>query len=533
MASTRSSPFAKMMENWYVRDELSDIPIFTKEKNIRYHIKSVDDKLKELDIPQTKRPKYLIKSLKEDIQTELRSLPEYDQNKDDYDWLCEEFIKLFHGDKTDATCYLNLLSICQKNDERLRDFLSRVRTTGYHILAHEDSKKREELLLMTFINGLQSKNAKILLKELKPKTLNDAYKIIKDEKPAADTESKTRDLFAFDNSETVSTEKLDEIFRELKELRSQVETLTEEVMQQRRANHENQWTRVSYKNQSRSRNDPKRYDNQNDRANVQFYGCGAFGHTKRFCRNKRRPNAQKFRSIEVASSDDSSEPNTDEIENSSEPVIGLSGDENPQKNQSKLRHQPVFSLQRKVQKQKKKYPDDIEMLGNYIDGKGPRPKQLKKIKFAKPPQTTISSCVSEPAANKPVIECRMTDGRKVSALFDSGAESNVIDKEFLKSISTVPENNVKFIGKSGSLQCANGSLMQIIGYAVVTLNIGTASVRTKFCVVRSIFPKIIIGMRTMSKERIVIDPYNNCLCVRGVCIPFKSKKNELAPFRRA
>ena len=365
---------------------------------------------------------------------------------------------------------------------------------------------------------------------MQPKTLSEAFELIKNEKTTDCDQESPHDLFALNKPDFVSIplQKLHDIQREIKQLQRQVEQLTKEIRQPAtsKRNYRDQWQ--------------QQRGNSNAFGKTRCFSCNGFGHMARQC-NFRRDN-QKFRHIEVKADSIASEPQTEEIERSSDIVNEIKDCDDPsfddkQGKREQQRCQRVYSVQVKSTREKKhaKYPEDVIALGNYIEGRGPKPRYLttQKSRWIKQcPPTTISSTRSELAVNKPVVECRVDNDFKVAALFDSGAESNVVDSNFLKSIQKIKGSNAKFIKKNGSLQCANGSLMRVLGYAVFSLEIGTALVRSKYCVVDSIFPKVIIGMRTMARERISIDPSNKCLRVDGIHIPFKSTKNEIAPFRR-
>ena len=107
-------------------------------------------------------------------------------------------------------------------------------------------------------------------------------------------------------------------------------------------------------------------------------------------------------------------------------------------------------------------------------------------------------------------------------LFDSGAETNVISYELLKQLEQ-EGMRTRLDRVNGRLKCANGSLINIMGYTTVEIQIGTKQVPIKFTVVENIFPKIIVGLRMMKQWKIDIIPSNDCIRVEGVDIPFMSK----------
>ena len=144
------------------------------------------------------------------------------------------------------------------------------------------------------------------------------------------------------------------------------------------------------------------------------------------------------------------------------------------------------------------YPKDVEKWGNYVIGHCDKPKlPIYKAK------TMISSSHSEYAANKPIVACKIHNDMK-NVLFDSGSESNVIDAAYAKKI------NAKVWRKPGVLRCANGSPLRIIGFTVVNMAVSGIEMQCKFTVVDSIFPNVIVGIKTMKKENILINPGKDC-----------------------
>ena len=97
--------------------------------------------------------------------------------------------------------------------------------------------------------------------------------------------------------------------------------------------------------------------------------------------------------------------------------------------------------------------------------------------------------------------------KSISTLVDSGAESNIIDAELLKELKSV-NRNIKLRNKPVKFICANGFSM-------------TQKMTMNFKVVENVFPKIIIGNKSMKSNRIV--PKENCIYVQNKRANFVSK----------
>ena len=157
------------------------------------------------------------------------------------------------------------------------------------------------------------------------------------------------------------------------------------------------------------------------------------------------------------------------------------------------------------------------MWEEYVKGNVRQPKRGGH--YAK---TLISVSHSEPARNKPIIEGRCA-GVKTRLFLDSGAELNVIDHEFVRDMIR-QQLPVKFTAATSQVQCANGSKMSVVGYVSFSVQMGCSTVIQRFSVVRGLFPKVIVGIRTMKTLGIVLDPAKNGILVNGnVRVPFVSK----------
>jgi hypothetical protein len=158
-----------------------------------------------------------------------------------------------------------------------------------------------------------------------------------------------------------------------------------------------------------------------------------------------------------------------------------------------------------------------KIWSDFVKGVGPKPKQVTEY-----PQTLISEKHSEAAQNKPLVFGRCA-GEKTKLFLDSGAETNVIDCDFLNHL-IIQQCPVKFTPGISKIRCANGSIMTVTGYATFKLQIGNASANQKFMVVQGLFPKVIVGIRTMKTMGMILNTADDCVIMDGnVRVPFISR----------
>ena len=237
--------------------------------------------------------------------------------------------------------------------------------------------------------------------------------------------------------------------------------------------------------------------------------CKESGHNIYNC--SRRPvlafQQQKLR--HVTPSDHISEPDTMDLIDDQYANEAISNEEAPE-----LPSIAVISKAAVATKNRINYPREILNWEAYVNGRADQPR--KKLHQAK---TVISKNNTEFAANKPVVEC-LVGCIKKNVLFDSGSEANVMDATFLRKLGG------KLYEKSGVMRCANGSPMEIMGYALVELVVGGQKLKCKFTVVKEIFPNVIIGIKSMKREKISVNPAEDCIFVNHAKVKFLSKVDE-------
>jgi hypothetical protein len=155
---------------------------------------------------------------------------------------------------------------------------------------------------------------------------------------------------------------------------------------------------------------------------------------------------------------------------------------------------------------------ECEKWVDYIYGRGRKPAH---------PKTLISESRSEVAANKPLVR-GVCDGTLTQLFLDSGAETNVMDANFFFQLQN-KNQKLALRSSKGTIRCANGSKMRSVGIAFVKLSFGNVNTVAKFTVVENLFPRVIVGIRTMKGVGMILEPHKDCARVGNEEIPFVSK----------
>jgi len=517
MASGDSNQaFLSILSSLLWKDEVLQIGLFRLGGNINTHLFAVGHKIEELSIPDEKQAEFLKKTLHQDVLYELASLTDFNDKKCDLSWLKTSLLKLFGTKESKVSSLTNLLKIKQLPGQSLRDFLSTIRIEGQKLFYDKSASEKESLMVMGFVNGLSNSSFTKALTELKPTTLEEAYSLIKNE------ESKSV-------SHVLQINGINSVEKERCDCSSQIQLLL---------------SRISRLEKQISALQPKQPQVPFNRQ-VKCFNCNSFGHIARMCKkrpvcrncgtpghiseNCRKKRLQNLRNLSTDKDSCISEPSSEQILDEGH-IVGESDNE-PHEDTT------IYSILKPSVQKSKKYPKPVNAWFQYINGNGNRPKMpLTKISSTKDSKsiaashyTKISSSNSEPARNKPIVGGTIA-GVKKNFLFDTGAETNVIDFGLVKELNKEGKNLVMYKQKT-SLKCANGSPLSVLGYTVVPIQVGDLVKMVKFTVVEKIFPKVILGMRFMRKCNVTVNPSKSQISFNNeagnlIVVPFVSSSQE-------
>ena len=335
-----------LLSNLLWKDELFQIGLFKSNENVQKHLFHVSQKLAELNVPVEKQ----------DILYELASVSDFEAKKDDIKWLKQKLEELFGKKQSKVSSYSSVLKIKQLPGQSTRSYLSNVRIHCQKHFTNPPPAERESCLILAFTNGLLNQSTRKILEELKPKTPDEAYSLIKDEK--IDDETPNASLFALKESHDQCSclSKIEHLTAKIGELELKISKLLKP------ARLENQTGRTPSNYRCFNCNMPghiARYCKKRPTCK----NCGGVGHIAENCRRWSKPVAQKLRRMTNESESGVSEPPTEIIDTQAEEFQEY--EEHCMENN----HPPTMYAM-KSGKKEIKYPKKINAWAQYIEGQG-------------------------------------------------------------------------------------------------------------------------------------------------------------------
>lgn len=484
----------------------------------------------------------LFNSLADEMRFELCGQLDFKDHEDDYQWIEKKLLELFHPKESELTPLVKLFACKQRPEQHVREFLSEIRVEGYRLLKDMNPLEREKHLINAFSKGLRNEGLQSALSRMEITTLDEAYNLVKKEK---NTNTETAFIRKTDCENQVSAiEKLQNQMNMIQKQLSYIVTILQNTSKP-------SYAEVSKRNGNVKQEGKEKFIRNGDQRNHNFQQrevycwtcggrghisrvceqnkctiCGLFGHTASRCRANGYRNAYKskrFRQMRINENTDwnSCDFSDDLSEVSHQRSSDSEREHHEQEVSAEVHAMTIHPRNSKPRKhsnlnitttgKRKQYPDEINDFYEYIQGR----KAWKNIRFNQA-DTLITKGNNEKAKNKPIIK-GSCEGSSAKLFLDTGAEINVVDKEFVKKIGIHPNRIIK---AKKYIKCANDSKMDTNGWVNLKIKVADKERYCKFWIVERLFPKVIIGIRAMKDLKMDVDPARNCAWVRNVKIPF-------------
>jgi len=522
--------FEKLVEKLLRKDAIPPPKTYYQGKCIQDHLTQINRYLHLSSITDDDgKISVLLNSLDDDIQVLLFSQPQFESHSQDFNWICDKLLCLLQQKASPLSPLAKLLHVKQKEDQSLSAYATELRIAAYRCMKNVTETTKEHYLLTAFLKGMTNRTISTAIEALRPNSLEDAVKMAQKEEKCHPSDSCAHLRAINSHDVVINRDMWTAILNQLSLLQKQVNYL---ISLQQPSSSDQVGNRQFMPPQQRSNlprgnQRPITHEAPYRNRSIQCFTCNQTGHIARNCpqtRPRPSPNQQRriqhFRGIHSLETEDLKKPQERNEENSSQASKDSDNEDAYSQEPECLFLSPSTKTKsRKFQSKPPKKMSESERSAEewtlFIKGKGKRPK--------KPTPTLISQSRQEPASNKPLIlgQC---EGEPAKVFLDSGAEVNVIDKEYFNRLKNFCGDKVLFKPQKGAIVCANGSKMTTHGTALLKLHVGRSSANIKFTVADSMFPRLVVGIRGMKTLNIQLDPANSRALVNGSeVIPFISK----------
>lgn len=530
-----------LLEKLLHKDAIS-APQLAEKSEIKEHLEKLQRYFKACSInSEETKIGVLLNTLTEEVRLELCGILEFEENNNDYNWIEQKLIHLFHPKQSEIAPLVKLYSCKQRSDQPIRDFLSEIRVEGYKLLKHQEARKREECMVDAFIKGLYNKEMRLALSQRRVNTLDEAYRLVKKEKNTNDAECIRTMEMKTDQANEI--EKLKNQMLMIQKQLSYIVTILEKTKQPNGPSYADVTRRKGHgMNDERGPNfrNVQRKNFQQQQSNIQCWNCGLFGHVSRMCRLRKCAScgqvghvaqncrsSRKPRRIRRMWEDEGNEDW--ETDNTDDQFSDVPSQEKEPRHINEIPevcaitiHESDMKMTKEVaclktekkQRKDKQYPEYINDLEEYIEGR----RSKKHVRLPKE-ETLIAKDHAERARNKPLVSGKC-ESKRTKIFLDTGAEISVIDEGFIQQLE---ERSIRRHRQNKIIKCANNSRMETKGWVKLRVQIGKRVQQCKFWVVQNLFPRVILGIRAMRDMDIAVDPARQCVWVHGDKVPLLAR----------
>ncbi|MEL7309469.1 MAG: hypothetical protein AAGK05_17510, partial [Pseudomonadota bacterium] len=219
------NPMATLCQKLFKKEVVQPPPLYVKGEDVTNHIEKIKEycNLAELTSHEDKIT-ILMNTLPINLQKELKMTHGFKDSHQNFQATVDMFRRVCEQKKSKITPLIKLFEVKQAQHQHIDEFIREIRMRAHDVIYDYPEDEREDLMVKCLIKGVRNENISSALSILAPKTLEEAWKLIKKE------DKKT--ILSVTNSVDVvhctssCEKKMQELERQLQKLEDKVTKLT-------------------------------------------------------------------------------------------------------------------------------------------------------------------------------------------------------------------------------------------------------------------------------------------------------------------
>lgn len=176
--NTTVATLVDSLKNLTKSGAIEKLPLISRSLSAEFHLEQVDKYIKYINASSSSDKSFILwQSLTDDIKNEIIFDSNYENNCNDFTWLCNKLKEMLPRKKNKTSVLLELNELKQ-HGQKASEFASIIKQELAKRRYLFDQNERDSLSLKLFLSGLDDLHLTTAIKQQKPKSIDEALKLL-------------------------------------------------------------------------------------------------------------------------------------------------------------------------------------------------------------------------------------------------------------------------------------------------------------------------------------------------------------------